>query len=147
VKWRSSPRQSKCRRTRMRVHGPETWTPTCPTLCESTVLTASLRAAYTRGYGRHGNRQSDNHRGVMPHTVVAARQDPAARQRTLQHINLSRVTMARDGRSAEGRVSVGQGTRRTHAWVVRWVVGAVIVNRRRASGGFRNAFRRRVLSP
>ena len=37
---------------------------------------------------------------------------PAARQRTLQHISLSRVTTAWDGLSAEGRVSVGQGTRR-----------------------------------
>ena len=37
---------------------------------------------------------------------------PAARQRTLQHISLSRMTTARDGLSAEGRVSVGQGTRR-----------------------------------
>ena len=38
------------------------------------------------------------------------------------------------------------GTRDTSraSWVVRWVVGAVSVNRRRASGGFRNAFRRRV---
>ena len=41
------------------------------------------------------------------------------------------------------------GTRDTSraSWVVRWVVGAVSVNRRRASGGFRNAFRRRVLPP
>ena len=41
------------------------------------------------------------------------------------------------------------GTRDTSraSWVVRWVVGAVSVNRRRASGGFRNAFQRRVLPP
>ena len=41
------------------------------------------------------------------------------------------------------------GTRDTSraSWVVRWVVGAVSVNRRRASGGFHNAFRRRVLPP
>jgi hypothetical protein len=32
-----------------------------------------------------------------------------------------------------------KGTRSAHAWVVRWVVGAVSVNRRRASGGYRHA--------
>jgi hypothetical protein len=50
-----------------------------------------------------------------------------------------RVTTTRDVLPAAGRVSVGQGTRRAHAWVVRWVVGAVSVNRRRASGGYRHA--------
>ena len=54
-------------------------------------------------------------------------------------ISLSRVTTTQDVLSAAGRVSVGQGTRRVNAWVVRWLVGAVSVNRRRASGGYRHA--------
>ena len=47
-----------------------------------------------------------------------------------------RVTTAQDGRSAAGRVSVGQGTRRAHAWVVRWVVRSVSLNHRQARGPF-----------
>jgi hypothetical protein len=38
------------------------------------------------------------------------------------------------GRSAAGRVSLGQSTHRAHAWDVRWVVRAVSVYRRQARG-------------